>query len=55
MAHLQSLMKMNTMISRSRFGASGRDGDGRVYVGVFVKIHEAHNLNFRLPGAHPSR
>ena len=55
MADLQSLMKMNTVISRSRFGASGRDGDGRVHVGVFAKIHEARDLNFRLTGAHPSR
>ena len=55
MADLQSLMKMNTVISRSCFGASGRDGGGRVCVGVFEKIYDAYDLNFGLTGAHPSR
>ena len=55
MADLQSLTKIKTVISRSRFGPSGGDGDGRVYIGVFEKIYKAYGLNFRLTGAHPSR
>ena len=55
MADLQSFVKINTVVSRSRFGPSGGDGDGGVYIGVFEKIYEAYDLNFRLTGTHPSR